>query len=620
MIVNIDGIFLNVTHEISVMEACFLLKKQIPSFCYHSDLLLEGNCRMCLIEIEKMPKLQAACCLPIQNTMSIKTNSPNVLKARENILEFILLQHPLDCPICDQASECDLQDQTFFFGSLKTRYRFTKRSLQIPFYTPLIKLIMTRCINCTRCIRLLRNIFTNMEFGAFNRGVHSEVGTFVTAHSTFPFSGNLVDICPVGALTAKPYAFTFRAWELTSIPSLDLSNSFGMTINIEMYKSEIYRITPRYSPKIKMLWISDEVRSVSLKKKGQLPLFQTYKQKKSVTFNQILKSLKIIFTTFSNSNTLQWDADLDLYSIFLIKLLTTTQLNNVHMKKSLIGGQLLTFASMYLFNSFTQISYLKTYFLVGLHAEHDLRYIQLLLLKEQQKKAVTIYNYGFQTDKTHIQVGVLTTRLTCALRGTLLLCRIFHKPVLLMLPSSIFNRMDGAHIFNLLSTLQFFFQKTQMISIIQTLANQVTAATFGLNTKNYNWNLGKVSSTYVLAAPKTFSNIVTITQLTMPLESPVLLQIPRRLAIEQYGQYINTDGIIQHTIPCRILHDADPSTYHILQKLFFQYHNPKQSLQTKFYKMFKHSQRSTSIFQSLHHKYTFTYLYILNSPISQHLK
>jgi NADH dehydrogenase (ubiquinone) Fe-S protein 1 len=195
----------------TVLQACEQANVDVPKFCYHDKLSVAGSCRMCLVEIEKMPKPVASCAMPVSNNMTIFTNTPLVKKAREAVLEFLLINHPLDCPICDQGGECDLQDQSYHYGSDRSRFFKYKRSVEDKECGPIIKTIMTRCIHCTRCVRFSSEIAGLPVLGAFGRGEHTEIGTYINKFIKTELSGNLVDICPVGALTSKPYAFSARS-------------------------------------------------------------------------------------------------------------------------------------------------------------------------------------------------------------------------------------------------------------------------------------------------------------------------------------------------------------------------------------------------------------------------
>jgi NADH-quinone oxidoreductase chain G len=260
MIIIIDKNVVPVNNNMSILQACESVNLVIPKFCYHERLSVAGNCRMCLVEVDKAPKLIAACAAPIVPNMVVNTNSLAVRKAREGILEFLLLNHPLDCAICDQAGECDLQDQTMVFGSDRSRFQEYKRATKDLNCGPLIKTIMTRCIHCTRCVRFANEIMGIPDLGTSGRGNNLAINLYIEKLLKSEFSGNLVDLCPVGALTSKPYTFLARPWELKSIESIDTFDSIGSNIRVDVRGYEIMRILPRLNEQINEEWISDKTR------------------------------------------------------------------------------------------------------------------------------------------------------------------------------------------------------------------------------------------------------------------------------------------------------------------------------------------------------------------------
>jgi len=256
---TIDGKEIEVPNGITVLQACELAGAEIPRFCYHERLSVAGNCRMCLVEMEKSPKPIASCAMPAGEGMVIHTDTPTVRKARNGVMEFLLINHPLDCPICDQGGECDLQDQAMAYGFNRSRYEENKRAVPEKFMGPLIKTIMTRCIHCTRCIRFATEVAGVEEIGALGRGEHMEISTLEHAIDS-ELSGNLVDICPVGALTSKPYAFTARSWELRKTYSVDVLDAVGSNIRIDTRGREVMRVLPRLHEDVNEEWIADKTR------------------------------------------------------------------------------------------------------------------------------------------------------------------------------------------------------------------------------------------------------------------------------------------------------------------------------------------------------------------------
>ena len=244
----------------TVMQACELTGIEIPRFCYHDKLSIAGNCRMCLVEMEKSPKPIASCAMPAAEGMKILTNTKNVENARKGVMEFLLINHPLDCPICDQGGECDLQDQALHYGFDKSRYEENKRAVKNKHLGPLVSTIMTRCIHCTRCVRFSTEVAGVDDLGLLGRGESAEITTYLEKTIKSELSGNVIDLCPVGALTSKPYAFKARPWELNKTESIDVFDAMGSSIRIDTLGKKTLRVLPRINEEINEEWISDKSR------------------------------------------------------------------------------------------------------------------------------------------------------------------------------------------------------------------------------------------------------------------------------------------------------------------------------------------------------------------------
>jgi NADH-quinone oxidoreductase subunit G len=257
---KVNDIDVEVEEGLTVLQACEKAGVEIPRFCYHEKLSIAGNCRMCLVEMEKSPKPVASCAMPAAEGMNIKTNTVFVEKARKGVMEFLLANHPLDCPVCDQGGECDLQDQSMFYGVDKTRYKENKRSVPEKNMGPLIKTQMTRCIHCTRCVRFATEIAGVTEIGAIGRGEDMEITTYLEQSVQSELSGNVIDLCPVGALTSKPYVFEARPWELKKTESIDVMDAVGSNIRVDTYGWEVKRVLPIINEEINEEWISDKTR------------------------------------------------------------------------------------------------------------------------------------------------------------------------------------------------------------------------------------------------------------------------------------------------------------------------------------------------------------------------
>ncbi|GGC21455.1 NADH-quinone oxidoreductase [Novosphingobium marinum] len=259
--VTVDGVELEVPAGATVLQACELAGKEIPRFCYHERLSIAGNCRMCLVEVKPgPPKPQASCALPATEGQEIRTDSEMVKTAREGVMEFLLINHPLDCPICDQGGECDLQDQAMAYGRGASRYDENKRAVTEKYMGPLIKTIMTRCIHCTRCVRFSEEIAGVDEIGALYRGENMQITTYLEHAAKHEMSANVIDLCPVGALTSRPYSFEARPWELKKTLSIDVSDAVGANIRLDSRGREVMRVLPRVNDDVNEEWISDKAR------------------------------------------------------------------------------------------------------------------------------------------------------------------------------------------------------------------------------------------------------------------------------------------------------------------------------------------------------------------------
>ncbi len=258
--VTVDGIVVEVPNGSTVLQACEAAGKEIPRFCYHERLSIAGNCRMCLVEIERAPKPVSSCSFPVADNMVVKTDSPMVRNGRRGVMEFLLINHPLDCPICDQGGECDLQDQALGYGMDHSRFAENKRAVKDKNFGPLVKTVMTRCIHCTRCIRFITEVAGVPDLGATSRGESMEITTYVEKALGSELSANIIDLCPVGALTSKPYAFVARPWELKKTDSVDVLDALGTPIRVDSRGPEVLRILPRINEEVNEEWLGDKSR------------------------------------------------------------------------------------------------------------------------------------------------------------------------------------------------------------------------------------------------------------------------------------------------------------------------------------------------------------------------
>ncbi len=292
---TIDGKEVTVDAGTTVLQACEEVGVEVPRFCYHERLSIAGNCRMCLVDMERAPKPIASCAMPAGDGMVIHTNTERVKKAREGVMEFLLINHPLDCPICDQGGECDLQDQAVAFGTGSSRYDENKRAVEDKYMGPLISTTMTRCIHCMRCVRFASEVAGVEDMGALWRGENTQITTYLEKTLDSEMSGNVVDLCPVGALTSKPYAFTARSWELKHTESVDVMDALGSNITIDTRGAAVMRIQPRLNEDVNEEWISDKTRYVydGLKKRRlDRPYVRKNKRLQEATWAEAFDAIK----------------------------------------------------------------------------------------------------------------------------------------------------------------------------------------------------------------------------------------------------------------------------------------------------------------------------------------
>jgi len=295
---KVNEIDIEVEEGLTVLQACEKAGVEIPRFCYHEKLSIAGNCRMCLVELEKSPKPVASCAMPVAEGMNIKTNTEFVKKARKGVMEFLLANHPLDCPVCDQGGECDLQDQSMFYGVDKSRYKENKRDVSEKNMGPLIKTQMTRCIHCTRCVRFATEVAGVTEIGAIGRGEDMEITTYLEQSMQSELSANVVDLCPVGALTSKPYVFEARPWELKKTESIDVMDAIGSNIRVDTYGWEVKRILPRINEDINEEWISDKTRYACdglLNQRLDIPYIKYNGKFEKASWNEVFNIIKSKF-------------------------------------------------------------------------------------------------------------------------------------------------------------------------------------------------------------------------------------------------------------------------------------------------------------------------------------
>ena len=408
---------------ITVLQACEQANVTVPRFCYHEKLSVAGSCRMCLVEIEKSPKPVASCAMPISNGMVIFTNTPLVKKAQESVLELLLINHPLDCPICDQGGECDLQDITLNYGSDRSRFFELKRGVEDKQCGPIIKTIMTRCIHCTRCVRFLSELTGVDTLGSIGRGEHMEIGTYLNKFIKTELSGNLVDICPVGAITSKPYAFLARNWELKKIESIDFTDALGSNIIINVrnnsfikqYKNDkestatdqILRILPKNNEFINETWISDKTRynfdSINILRQKQVNIL-----KKTSDWGNFLTLFSTKFKnalSFQNKNNFVGILGniLTVEELFYFsQFLKTYGINNILFNNNTLYNINTDFPGFYQYNSLLKnVEESDLILLIGINPRIEASMLNLKLRKHFFNKNVSINLIGTYADLTY---------------------------------------------------------------------------------------------------------------------------------------------------------------------------------------------------------------------------
>lgn len=426
--ITINNRLFQVRANASVLQACEEASIEVPRFCYHEKLSVAGNCRMCLVEVEKSPKPVVSCAMPVSKNMVIYTNTPLVRKAREAVLEFLLINHPLDCPICDQAGECDLQDETLQYASDRGRFFEFKRSVEDKECGPIIKTIMTRCIHCTRCIRFSAEIAGQEVLGAFGRGTDTEIGTYVQSFIKTELSGNLVDLCPVGALTSKPYAFTSRSWELQKNDTIDFFDGMCADITVQtknvtapvflkgkaenISREDIVRILPRQNGYYSDNWISDKTRYAfdGLKTQRLRNVFANNRAGNDTTWSKVF--VDFLFQNMQNMITLSENSTIKPFKTAVIvesncdveSIYALTQFSKILGSTDFQEGNTLStlsynIPSFYLLNHAVEdLNIIKGLLLIGTNPRFEASILNTYLRKYQVQKGLSYVSIGAASD------------------------------------------------------------------------------------------------------------------------------------------------------------------------------------------------------------------------------
>ena len=509
----------------TIIQACLILRHklaasdngkelEIPRFCFHQELEIAGNCRMCLVELIKSPKPVVACALQVNDNMVIKTDTILVKKAREGVLEFFLINHPLDCPVCDQGGECDLQDQIDVYGIDKSRFNEYKRAIAFKSCSPFIKMVMTRCIHCTRCIRFLIEIAGTFNFCLTGRGNKMEVGTFIAKNLKSELSGNIVDLCPVGALTSKPTAFKLRFWEITKKETIDVLDSMGADIRVDLRGTEIMRILPRLNKFVNNNWITDVTRysfdALSLQRFTQPYYREDIKyNKNNLLFKTVWTDVLELFWKhiWINKNILKKKINYsflsgtfsDVFTAYSIKNLSNVLGSSFYESRDEFNKNInMDLRRNYLstFNQFdynTNLNNINLLVLVGLNLRFEAPLLNIKIRKLKKNKKFLIISFSNTANLLYYvkQVSITTKQFIKFIEGKHYLSNYLINNLKLnikfdnafsffLLGSSLLRRSDSFAFLNILENYSAYYNKQIKIGVIQTMIGRTTAAEIGL--------------------------------------------------------------------------------------------------------------------------------------------
>jgi NADH-quinone oxidoreductase chain G len=548
----------------SALEACESIGVAVPRFCYHERLNVAGNCRMCLVEIEKAPKPIASCAFPVAPNMRIFTDTPLVQKARENVLEFLLLNHPLDCPICDQGGECDLQEQTAVFGSDRSRYFYAKRGVEDKNCGPLIKTIMTRCIHCTRCVRFFQDIAGQEDFGTTLRGKETEIGTYIGKNLTSELSGNIIDLCPVGALTSKPYAFTARPWELKSVETIDVNDSVGSNIKLSFKETEVLRILPALNDTLNEEWISDKTRfsfdGLKINRVGQ-PYTAENNVLKKISWKNALKIFNKFFST-KNNKIIICGNNLDLETLELLKV-TSEDLNIPIITENYLGNDSNCMVFSKSNSTFDDILESDLCLTVGTNVRFEAALLNVRLRKRIRRGNFVKASIGLTENLNYKNesLGNSVETLLSIVEGKHSFCKKLSKAKkpIVILGSSVKKRLDSTTIENLIKKLsehcKIIDQNWLGINFLPTTSNSVGESFLGLS-QNQKIDLSNIDLVYCVGLdfPEKLMmkfNESTIKIIQTPYANSVLkeadLILPSTAFTEKEGTFLNLESRVQKT-------------------------------------------------------------------------
>ena len=612
-----------------LIEYCETLGIIIPHYCYHKNLSISGNCRMCLIELKKSPKPVVSCAMNAKSTLAANTemftNSPLVKKARENILEFLLLNHPLDCPICDQGGECDLQDQSLFFGVSKKRFYHFKRVVVNKNIGPIVKTLMTRCIHCTRCVRFAREIAGVEDLGVLGRGINSEIGTYITKIFQSELSGNVIDLCPVGALTSKPYPFLGRNWELKNINSVDFSDGFGVSVQVFLKNNSIVKILPGYHLEDNINpWISDKTRFSfdgmfsPERQLNSLILNNSKKISNNFSWNNLFKELISVFYFqdhlyrhfFEINNLIIIFGSTISIEVLNILVLLSKKYSFIKLrqdKQFYINNDLESYLQI---NSTTINNKLESSnlcILVGVNTRYEGVSLNLKLRHRYLQGNFKVFSVNSLTNLTFPTISLKANLKTInsITEGSHLLCQKLKlsKNPLIIISSNVFSRIDAKSVLHCIKALEKYSNiKTKSWNGFNLLNQSLND--FGINSLNEylplsNRDLKKFSSLFFINSSLFDTNLNKLIDLKLLNYLPIsnnfnriiieqnnkienkpfdelknkcnvysYLYLPNNVFFENSGTYINTEGIFKKTIKLVSSTQNTRNDWQILRKLF----------------------------------------------------
>ena len=607
-----------------LIEYCETLGITIPHYCYHKDLSIAGNCRMCLVELKKSPKPIVSCAMNAKSSLAanteIYTNSPLVKKARENIMEFLLLNHPLDCPICDQGGECDLQDQSLFFGITKKRFYSFKRVVTDKNLGPIVKTVMTRCIHCTRCVRFATEVAGVEDLGVFGRGMHSEIGTYVNKVFQSELSGNVVDICPVGALTSKPYPFVGRNWELKKINSLDPSDGFGLDVQVFLKNNKIIKILPGYNQQntdSHNQWISDKTRFIfdgmfSANRNVNKFLINNSTKIDDNSWNNLFKKMLTIIYLLDhlqrhivtiNPFVIVFDENTSI-EVMSILLILTKKYSFFKLRKLNKTEILNDFESDFQINTATHPNYLNnsdTCLLIGTNTRYESSYLNLKIKKRFAKGNFKVFSIGTSNNLTFptITLGSNLKKLKSIIEGNSSICTNFKnsKNLITIQNTEFLNRSDSQAMTSLFNTFNKIYSKKNWntFNLVNSSLNSV-----GINSLNYfksisKADLMKTSGLFFINSSlnnstllKTFIELQLLNYLQLNNTNKIIIEqnnetnflklkdtlnienyiyLPSNVFFENFGSFINTEGTLKQTTKIVSSMKNTKDDWQILRKL-----------------------------------------------------